>query len=136
MTDVSPELLETVRTAYSGWIEADPGINAMYKRIRDGTATFEQANKFAEKSGQFLARAFGLIEQDMLPDGKMYYNIAMNVVMPACEMNYNVVAEMAQQVMKLENARNNVPLGARIAKMGRENIENIIDKLVAYETYE
>ena len=136
MTDVSPELLETVRTAYSGWIEADPGINAMYKRIRDGTATFEQANKFAEKSGQFLARAFGLIEQDMLPDGKMYYNIAMNVVMPACEMNYNVVAEMAQQVMKLENARNNVPLGARIAKMGRENIENIIDKLVAYETYD
>ena len=93
MADVSPELLEMVRTAYSGWIEADPAINAMYKRIRDGTATFEQANKFAEKSGQFLARAFGLIEQDMLPDGKMYYNIAMDVVMPACEMNYKVVAD-------------------------------------------
>lgn len=136
MTDVSPDLLEKVTTAYQGWLEADPKISATYKRIRDGTATFKEASQFAERSGQFLARAFGLITPDMLPDGKMYYNIAQDVVIPACEMNYDVVSKMAQDVMRITNAKNDVPLGAKIAKMGRENIDSIIDKLVSYETFE
>ena len=136
MADVSPELFAKVRDAYQNWIDTDPKISAMYEKIRDGTATFQEAHKFAEISGQFLARSLGLITPDMLPDGKMYYNIAMNVIMPICELNHEIVSNVAMEVMKLTNIRNGVPMGATIAKYGRQEVENIINKLVSYDTFE
>lgn len=136
MADVSGELLEKVQTAYQNWLESDPEISKLYARVKEGKITFQEAHKFAEISGNYLAKAFGLIETDMLPDGKMYYNIAMDVVLPACEMNHDVVSDLAYQVMKITNEKAGVPLGAKIAKMGKENVLNIIDKITSYDNYD
>ena len=136
MPDVSADLYEMVSKSWRNWIDKDATIKATYNRIRDGTATYREAHRFAELSGDYLAKAFGMIDSSMLPDGKMYYNIAMDVVLPACKSNYELVSDVAVAVQDIANKEANITLGAKAAKMDEANITSIINKITSYENYD
>ena len=110
----------------------DRRIASITKRIRDGTATLEDAHDYSWRLGENLSKALkeNLTEQT-LPDGRLYYNIAKRTVTPALEENYELVNEIAADVQKIVDAQAQIGLGSVSADFPKDRIQGLIDKMTA-----
>ena len=68
-------------------------IARLQELLSTGKATYHEADKYAVEVGQALAKAFhDNVTADVLPDGRMYYNIASRVLPPPLRMSYEEIA--------------------------------------------
>ena len=74
--------------------QRSPKLNGIRRVIDIGDATYQQANEFAIEVGEILASVFQEnLSSDILPNGRMYYNIAKKVVEPMMVNNHFVIAD-------------------------------------------
>ena len=131
-TDVVPVLNERIQTSFKSNVMKDRQIAQVSKRIRDGTATFVDAHKYAERLGENLSKALvtNLTEQT-LPDGKLYYNIAKRTVTPALEETYNLTNDVSEDIQALLDKKSKIGLKSVRADFPDERIQGLIDKMTA-----
>lgn len=128
--DVVPQLNEAIQTSFKTNVMRDRQIAQVSKRIRDGTATFVDAHKYAERLGENLSKALvsNLTEQT-LPDGKLYYNIAKRTVTPALEETYNLTNDVNESVQAILDKKSKIGLKSVRADFPDERIQGLIDKM-------
>lgn len=134
--DVSPGLLKAIKESFDKEFSGSKRIAELYEKIKDGSATYVEANKFAIEVGEMLARSFqNVLSEDILPDQRMYYNIAKSVVEPMMINNYDLVAIFAENVQN--NLNKNAKLGIKAIKpdLNRDRIDGIINRLSTTERY-
>ena len=130
--DVVPQLNEAIQTSFQTNVMRDRKIAQISKRIRDGTATFEDGHDYAERLGENLSKALrDNLTAQTLPDGRLYYNIAKRTVTPALEENYELTNEIAADIQKILDAKQKIGLGAVKADFPSERIQGLIDKMTA-----
>lgn len=126
-TDIVPALLEKIKGDFAASVSADGKIQKFLKRIRDGTADMDEASLFARRLGDILADVLERnVTQDILPGGRMYYNIADRTIRPMLEENFKLANEAAKAVQALldEDA------GIRLNAMGGTWPEERVDTLI------
>lgn len=127
MDDIAPGLLEELRRLFLELLGEEP-LTA---------EDWPSAYAAAEKVGGALARAFGQgLYGDILPDGRMYWNIADRVVRPLLEEEYMLAARAAQAAQQALNTAAGLGLRAAAAPVDSERIEGILNRLAAEEQYE
>ena len=78
--DIVPELLEKIKKEFEKEKVANKDINQLLKLLDDNSATYLEANKYAIEIGESLSKILNRhITVEILPDGKMYFNIADRV---------------------------------------------------------
>ena len=88
MEDIAPVLLKKIQQDFQNGFDKSSMIKGLYAKVRDGTATYKEANEFALETGELLAKAYrNNISSDVLPDGKLYYNIAQRILNPTLRNN-------------------------------------------------
>ncbi len=128
--DVVPQLNEAIQTSFRTNVMKDRRIAQISQRIRDGTATFVDGHDYAERLGENLSKALkDNLTAQTLPDGRLYYNIAKRTVTPALEENYELTNEIAADIQKILDAKQNIGLGAVKADFPKERIQGLIDKM-------
>lgn len=99
MNDVSPILLESVQKYFDMWFYSDKEVKKIYKKVRNGNATFKEMKRFSECAGSILCRALeATFTAENLPDGKLYQNIAEKVITPMLEQNHELISEVCGYV--------------------------------------
>lgn len=99
MNDISPILLESVQGYFDMWFYADKEVKEIYKKVRNGTATFKEMKRFSERAGAILVESLkATFSADKLPDGKLYQNIAEKVIIPMLEDNHTLITEVCGYV--------------------------------------
>ena len=137
MEDIAPELLELLRKRFSEKISVDPKIRALYKRIREGSATYADAEEYAYLIGQALSQTFGEhLSSAVLPDGRMYYNIADRVLRPLLEEDHTIVSEAAAMVQTALNQKANIGIKAQTAAVNTDRIDGIVNKVADAEVFD
>lgn len=137
MNDIAPKLLEKLQKSFSEDFDKSEKIKELYNKVRDGTSTYAEANKFAIEVGNILANVFEKnISADILPDGKMYYNIAGRVISPMMKSNYELIAELSAQVQESLNKSSRIGIKAIKAELNKDRIKGIVDKVANAEKYE
>ena len=132
MTDVVPELLADIESAFNAQTMADRRLATVSKRIRDGTATQIDGHAYAERLGKDASRALQeVLTAERLPDGKLYYNIATRTVIPTLENNQRLINEAATQIQKGIDAKQGIRIGSISPKFPTERINGLIDKMTA-----
>ena len=132
MTDVVPELLADIESAFNAQTMADRRLATVSKRIRDGTATQIDGHAYAERLGKDASRALQeVLTAERLPDGKLYYNIATRTVIPTLENNQRLINEAATQIQKGIDAKQGIRIGSISPKFPIERINGLIDKMTA-----
>lgn len=135
MADIVPALLSEVRSAFQRNVEKNRTIQRVNNRIRDGTATTKDAHLYAEEIGEALSEAFReTLKPGVLPDDRMYYNIASRVVIPTMRHNFDLSQAKASEIEKLilENAGFGInPVKALFPKA---RVDGLIDKISEAET--
>lgn len=128
--DVVPVLKEKIQTSFQSNMMRDRRIAQISKRIRDGTATFVDGHDYAERLGESLSKALiSNLNEENLPDGRLYYNIAKRTVTPALRNNYELTNEAAEQIQSIIDSELGIGLKSVKAEFPESRIKGLIDKM-------
>ena len=130
MEDIAPGLLEKIRASFIQKLENTPSIKSLVETIQAGNATYIQAEEYAYEVGTALADAFGEhLSSSVLPDGKLYYNIAQRVIRPMLEEDHKVISSAAAQVQNSLNQKADIHIKAQTASVNENRVAGIVDKV-------
>ena len=128
MEDIAPELLEKIKKDFEKTLEKSETIKAFREKVKKKTATYKDANDFAIEAGELLTDAFqSNLSKEILPDGKMYYNIADRIIRERLEHNYDITAEAAVEVQKILNEKAGIGIKAIKPEMNEDRVRGIIN---------
>ena len=130
MEDIAPALLELLRKRFSELVAVNPKIRALYKRIQEGGATYADAEEYAWLVGGALSKTFGEnLSSAVLPDGRMYYNIADRVLRPLLEEDHGLISDAAVMVQASLNEKAGIGIKAQTVAVNTNRIQGILDKV-------
>lgn len=135
--DIAPELLEFLEECFDKKIEQNIKIPPLLQAIYDGKASYIEAEDYAFEVGSSLAEVFREnLSSKLLPDGKMYYNIADRVIRPLLETEYMLAANVATQVQNTLNQKAGIGLKAQMIEVDEDRVQGIIDKVSNADAYD
>ena len=83
MEDIVPSLLDKIATDFDLKVGADNEIDVLLGKITSGKGNLHDVSLYARRLGDLLSMTLQEnLTQDVLPDGKMYYNIADRIITP------------------------------------------------------
>lgn len=127
MDDIAPALLEKILKEFQEEL-GDQSVTDM---------TYAGAADYAERVGDALAKAFRRnISSDVLPDGKMYWNIADRVIRPMLETDHQLISEVARQAQQALNEAAGLGLKAQAAEINQSRVDGILNKVCAADQYD
>ena len=137
MEDIAPGLLLRIRSSFQKRMEESKEIQALYQKIQSGGATYADAEDYAYHIGQVLSQAFGeSLGSAVLPDGRMYYNIADRILRPLLEEDHSIVAKAAQMVQQTLNQQAGIGITVQTAEVNLDRIQGIVDKVSNAEVFD
>ncbi len=137
MEDIAPKLFETVQEEFKRKFENDSTIKKLYDKISKGSATYKEAHEFAIKTGEILSGVFNqTLSSAVLPDGRMYYNIAERVIGPMLQGNYDIVSEVSSEIQKQLNEKAGIGIKAIRPEFNQNKAQGIIDIVSEREKYD
>lgn len=135
--DISPDLLNDIAIDFERRLDNNSKVQGLAKKLAQGTATYKEADEYAIEVGDSLAKAYqSVLSSDVLPDGRLYYNIANAVVRPTLEANHDIVAEYAAEVQNLLNKQAKIGLNAIKPEVDQNRIQGLLDRLSEAENYD
>lgn len=135
--DIAPELWEEIKRMFLQDVENDEKIETIIKKIADGFATHYDTQDYAMQVGEHASDSLlNALTSEILPDGKMYYNIAQRTVRPQMELVREMVLETAGEIQEALNWQANLRLKGVMPDLNDDRIEGIINRLCSEENYD
>lgn len=134
--DIVPELLEKIQKEFKNKTEKSELIKKKILALKAGKATHLDSNEFAIEVGNILADVFkNKITEDVLPDNKMYYNIAKRLIEPNMKNNFDIVSDYSKDVQEVLNKKSNISLKAIKPELNQDRIDGIVNKISEYDDF-
>ena len=112
--DVSEELLKKINKTFTLSYQNSKKIKELLEAIKNRDSDFLKAWDYAEEVGRILADAYMKnLSSDVLPDGKMYYDIASAILNPTLENNYGLISSYVCDSMEVLNKNAGINVKAR-----------------------
>ena len=100
--------------------------------INSGKGTYEEANEYAIEVGEILSKCYAdSITEEILPDGKMYYNIAKRTIEPTMQNNFDLISNVSVSAQEALNQKANIGLAVEYPEINQYKIDSIINKLTS-----
>lgn len=135
--DITPELLSAIEKEIEDRIAKSKVIQEAKKLLFDNKSSYNTASDLAGEVGDIIAAVFKeKLSSDVLPNGKMYYNIADKILNKIMGDAYKDIANYAAAVQTQLNK--NVGIGLKGIKPGAEQdrIDGIIKKVSHADSYD
>lgn len=128
--DIVPELMEAIRADYGIRLADSPELADIAERIAKGTAVLADGHELAVVRGELLSETLqSVITPSVLPDGRLYFNIANRTVRPMLEDNYAAVNEAASLIQTTLDQKDGIGLRPVRATFAEGRVAGLIDKL-------
>lgn len=135
--DIAPELLEKIRKEFEEEYQNSSEIKRITKTINLKTATYKEANEYAIEVGKILSNSYQHnLSSNVLPNGKMYYNIAKRVLEPTMEDAGGIIWNVAKKVQETLNSNANIGIKAQPPPSQKNKIKGIVDRISSEDKYD
>lgn len=132
-----PEIQEKIEKEFLKLAEESQVLKRKIKALAEKKATHLDSNEFAIEVGKMLSETFGhQITSDVLPDGKMYYNIAKRLLEVNLKHNYNLVGDYSKRVQASLNQAAGLSIKAIKPELNQDRIDGIVRKISEYDDFE
>ena len=133
MDDIVPGLLEKIQKDFFEAAENNPELKRLLLLLTNGKANFIDAHEFAVSLGRLISDALQQnISSAVLPEGKMYYNIAERILNDVLGTNHRMVSSYAMRVQDALNKEAGIGLKSIQAPINQARIDSLINR-IAYE---
>lgn len=137
MADIVPELLDKIQRDFSSGLGASSKIANIQKKISIGTATYFDAQEYSIEIGELLAKVLKRhISPDILPDGRMYYNIAERILSQTLGENHKLISDVTMQIQELINTNAGLGLKSVTVPQNVHKAKSLIDRIANEENFE
>ena len=137
MEDIAPGLLEKIQKQFYHDIEKSSIVKNFKKQAQRGKISYSQANEVAQEIGKILAQSYSdNLSSGILPDGKMYYNIASRVLNPTLKEAYEMAADNAAIVQQIMNEAAGIGIKTIRAQIQQDNINGIVNRISSEEYFD
>ena len=134
--DIVPSLLEEIQKQFDEEIKANEKIKSILIRQKQGAVDYTDSLSFAKELGVSLKKVIQEnISEEMLPDGKMYYNIAQRLLEPMIKQNYDLVSKQCETTQNILNKKADLGLKAIVPEYNKEKTASIIDYISNADKY-
>lgn len=133
--DIVPELLEKIINDFEenvSLIRAEETFEALLK-----SNNLEDAYEIAREIGGALSESFSkFITEDILPNGRMYYNIANRIIPPSLQKAYNEAEKFTEVIMSNILSKSKIGIKVQQGLLNQDRIRGIVDRLSEAENYQ
>ena len=130
MNDITPELLEKIEQLFDERVNTSEKLKEAVSRLKLNKANYVDANNFAIEVGEILSNVFNeTIDASILPDGRMYYNIADRILNPTMKKNHELITGYTKDVQTNLNKKSGLHLRAQIPELNQDRIDGIIERI-------
>lgn len=137
MEDIVPSLLEKIEKDFRAKVDADNEMSRLFTKFADDKGTLHDVSLYARRLGDLLSMTLQEnLTEDVLPDGKMYYNIADRILNPMMRQNFNLTMEQALTIQKMIDAKSGIGLEPISADFPESRVKQIIDSLTEDTEFE
>lgn len=137
MSDIVPELLEKIQRDFNRSFKRNKTIQSIQKKIDDKVATHIDIHNYSVEVGNILAESFNKnLHADVLPDEKMYYNIAEGILNPTLGNNHDLISTALQTVQTNLNQKAGFGLKGVKAPVNQELIDGIINRISVEDNFD
>lgn len=137
MKDITPELLRKINKEFDDLAEVNRDIEKYLNKLKQGKATFADANKFSVEIGNILSSVLkSNLKAELLPDERMYFNIANRIFNSTLQKNYKLVSKYSTDVQKLLNTQANIHLKVKKPLINQNRIDGFINRISSEENFD
>ncbi|MDT2797082.1 polymorphic toxin type 50 domain-containing protein [Enterococcus cecorum] len=135
--DIVPDLLEAIQSDFENERLDSKKIKHLLKLLEENSATYLEANDYAVEIGELLSKVLNRhITAEILPDGKMYFNIADRILNETLKNNYELITDYAENVQAQLNKKAEISLKAKRPQINQDRIDSLVNKLVSKDDFE
>lgn len=137
MVDIVPSLLKNIEDDFSKNFKDNQIIRNLYELLNEGSATYADAHKFSIEVGNLLSNSFKkYISIDVLPDGKMHYNIVERILNKTLRNNHTLISDVCVVVQKKINTDYGIGLKPIKSPYKTDAVNDLIDKVSDAELFD
>lgn len=139
MIDIAPELIEKIEADFKKRMNMSEPIKDLFLKIKSGTATYKDAQNYAVKVSEIMSETLNRhLSSDILPDGRLYYNIAKRIFNQTLGENgtYGYISQYAKQVQGIINKNAGIGIKAIKADINQDRIDGIVDIVSGKEKFD
>ncbi len=137
MEDITPGLIAAVTEDFRAGYDTSPKIQTLLAKIKSGGATYAEAQEYALEVSRLISAAYDRnVSSAVLPDGRMYYNIASRLIPETLDENHKLVSDYAARVQKLLNDQAKVGLRVQSAPLDADRVEGLVNLASSAERYD
>ena len=135
--DILPRLLKEVKDKFELSYGESEIVEKAFLKLKAKKATYKTANEFAIEIGEILSEALSTsLTVDVLPDGKMYYNIAKRLLEDVLGRNYEIVSSYTTSVQKELNTKAKIGLAIQTPSLNKDRIDGLVNRLSSEESFD
>lgn len=136
-SDLSKELLRKINKSFTLSYQNSKKVRKLLEAIKNKDCDYLKAMEYAEEVGRILAEAYMKnLSSDVLPDGKMYYDIASAILNPTLENNYGLIASYVCGAMDVMNEKAGINVKARKPSYNVSKTLGLIKKVSEAEYFD
>lgn len=137
MTDIALELLAAIQKEYKKRIADSEILRQIRGKAKKQTAGYEDADEYAEEISRILIQTCrNRMSEEALPNGTLYYNIAMRVLKPVIQEAYQEAAQMTAQIQETINEKAGYRIKAVAPDLAAKRIDAMIEEILENEEKE
>lgn len=136
--DISPELLEELKTEFWKNYNGNKKINAAVNALRGSEGlNYKEAYNYSFEVGKSLTGAIReTARSDILPDGRMYYNIADKALRPMFENNYRLISDYCVKTQNALNERAGIGIKGVAAPINEDRVNGLLNVAAAAQQFD
>lgn len=129
--DIVPELYEKIHSDFERKVNGNKKIQDFRGKLKKRTATPKEVSLYAGELGECAAYALATnLTEEILPNGKLYWNIADRTIKPLLKEVHGMVMDAAVEVQLIEDEKAGINLKPIRPEFPESRVRDFINKLI------
>ena len=130
--DIVPKLLDDLKKEFASKYKANKQIQKLLE-----TKNHANAYLYAQEVGDILAEVFdNKLSASILPEGKMFYNIAERILNETLGNNHKLVTYYAVELQTALNKEAGIGLKPKTNKVNQDRIDGLVNRLSTEDNFD
>lgn len=135
--DIVPDLLLKIQKDFDNRTFNSKKLKKYLMMLKKNKASYLEVNKFAVEVGTLLSKVLNThLTVEVLPDGRMYFNIAQRILNDTLRKNYELISSFSEDVQTYLNKEALIGLRAQVPELNQDRIDGIIERLAKEENFD